>query len=408
MANDVKGQIGHKTQAAFHHCMVVHAYYPLGETRVEREAQVLVQAGYQVDVICLRDDGERPVETIDGINIYRLPVQRSKRKGAAIQLLEYLSFFLLVFFKLSVLHWRQRYNVVQVHNLPDFLIFAGLIPKLTGAKLILDLHDLMPEFYASRFETDLTSRPVRLIIWQEQLSCRFADHVITVSEHWRQTLIQRGVAADKCSVVMNVADDRIFHWSADHAKPAGANGRFRLIYHGSIVYRYGLDLAILAIDQVKNDIPNIELVILGKGNYVDTLNQMVQELHLEQQVVIHNELRPTEELPEIINTADLGIVPYRNDTFTSGLLPTKLMEYAALGLPTVAARTTAIERYFNHTMVALFEPDDVNSLAQCLRELYASPERLAALVQGSKIFNERYCWLKIGAEYRELVKSLGK
>ncbi len=387
------------------HCMVVHAYYPLGEPRVEREAQVLTRHGYDVDVICLRADGEPAAESVRGVTVYRLPVQRHKGRGLAVQLLEYLAFFVRAFAKLISLHGR-RYRVVQAHNLPDFLVFAALWPKLTGARVILDLHDLMPEFYASRFGSDLTSWPVRLVRWQERLSCRFADHVITVSEHWRQTLIKRGVPAHKCGVVMNVADERIFNVQADNTPRSPGQAQFRLIYHGTIVKRYGLDLAIQAVDRVRHEIPGIHLIILGRGDYVDALIQMTQGLNLNQHVTIVNDLRPSEELPGIIRTADLGVVPYRNDVFTDSLLPTKLMEYAALGLPAIAARTTAIEAYFSDTMAEFFEPGNVDDLAQCIRKLYKSPERLVELAQGSRKFNERYNWTKIGAEYVALVDRL--
>jgi len=296
---------------------------------------------------------------------------------------------------------------VQVHNLPDFLVFCTLTLKLAGVPVILDLHDLMPEFYACRFGQDENSFLSRLIRWQERLACRFADHVITVSEHWRQALIERGVPAHKCSVVMNVADEDIFHLPEGSQPHSSNDSEFRLFYHGTIVHRYGLDLAIQAIDQVRHDIPNVHLTILGVGYDVDNLVEMVQELDLSDYVTIDRGLRPAEELPEIIRTADVGVVPYRNDVFTAGLLPTKLMEYAALGLPAIAARTTAIEAYFGGTMVEFFEPGDIDDLARCIRMLYNSPERLAELAQGSKKFNERYSWAKIGAEYGALVERLG-
>jgi glycosyltransferase involved in cell wall biosynthesis len=406
MAYNQKEQTHRVASPAIRHCMVVHNYYPLDETRVKRQAEALVNRGYEVDVICLRHGDEPSIDNVAGVTIHRLPVRRNKKRGPLAQLFEYLSFLVLAFLKLTALHRRQRYSVVQVHNLPDFLVFVALIPKLTGSRVILDIHDLMPEFYASRFNTTLASWPVRLVCWQEWLACRFADHVITVSDHWRQTLIKRGVPAQKCSVVMNVADERIFHASADTGYHAPNHTQFRLIYHGTIVERYGLDLAIQAIDQVRQDIPHIHLTILGKGEYVDTLIQMTQELQLNQHVTIYNEIRPPEELPAIIRRADVGIVPYRNDPFTDQLLPTKLMEYAALGLPAIAARTTAIDAYFRNTMVELFEPGDINDLAQCIRTLYTSPERLAELAAGSRKFNERYNWTKIGAAYVALVEQL--
>ena len=387
--------------------MVVHAHYPVGETRVERQAQALVRHGHEVDVICLRDEGEAAVEERGSINIYRLPVKRHVGSGPTAHLFEYIAFFVLAFAKLVQLHRQRRYAVIQVHNLPDFLVFAGLVPKLTGARLFLDIHDLMPEFYSARFNVSLARWKVRLLIWQEQVSCRFADHVITVSEHWRQTLIKRGVPAHKCSVVMNVADDGIFHLSNGTRQRRDNPSQFRLLYHGTIVQRYGLDLAIQAIDQVRQDIPNIHLTILGMGDYVATLTRMVEELNLGGHVTIYNEVRPAQELPQIIRAADVGIVPYRNDKFTDELLPTKLMEYAAVGLPAIAARTTAIDSYFADTMVELFEPGNADDLARCIRRLYTSPERLEELAKGSIKFNQRYNWTKIGAEYVALVERMG-
>jgi glycosyltransferase involved in cell wall biosynthesis len=387
--------------------MVVHAYYPLAETRVEREAQALIRQGYEVDVICLRKTGELAVESAGGAMVYRLPVRRHKGSGLAVQLLEYLAFFTFVFVKLTVLYHKRRYRVVQVHNLPDFLIFAALWPKLAGARLILDLHDLMPEFYAARFGDDQMRWLTRLVRWQERLSCWFADHVITVSAHWRQALIKRGVPAYKCSVVMNVADNDIFNLHRDDSPRLPDRSKFQLIYHGMIVQRYGLDLAIRAVDRVRHEIPNIHLLILGKGEYVNALIRMTQELNLNQHVTIVNGLRPVEELPGIIRAADLGIVPYRNDVFTDGLLPTKLMEYAALGLPAIAARTTAIETYFSDTMVEFFKPGDVDDLARCIRSLWNSPERLAELARGSEKFNQRYNWSKLSSDYVALVERLG-
>ena len=205
---------------------------------------------------------------------------------------------------------------------------------------------------------------------------------------------------------MNVADDSIFHRPAEPPPLLHDPCGLRLIYHGSLARHYGLDLAIRAVDQVRADIPGIHLTLLGDGDYVAELRQLIDELRLENHVALINEVRPAEELPAIIAMADLGIAPYRNDTFTDGLLPTKLMEYAALGMAAVAARTTAIERTFGGTMVALFEPGDVDSLAACLRDLHAHPEQIAELRAGSALFNECYNWPTISAAYVAAVAGL--
>jgi glycosyltransferase involved in cell wall biosynthesis len=386
--------------------MVVHAYYPLAETRVERQAVALRTSGLEVDVICLRGSAQPALETINGVTIYRLPVRRHKVAGMAVQLLEYLMFFGFVFARLTKLYFQKHYAIVHIHNLPDFLVFAALIPKLAGAKIILDLHDLMPEFYAERFQQPMSSAPVRMIRWQEGLSCRFADHVITVTGLWRQALIERGQPPEKISVVMNVADDRIFHPKAAASPPNDHEGRLRLIYHGNMDRRYGLDLVLKAIDLVRETAPGIHLTLHGGGEYRKTLEAMVEELGLAEHVQFSRHFVPTEELPKLIQAAHVGIVPYRDGLFTGAILPTKLMEYAALGVPTIAARTPTISAYFDDTMLEFFPPGDVEELARCIQRLFNDRERLADLGRNIRRFYERYSWSEQSVNYLNLVERL--
>lgn len=381
--------------------MVVYSYYPLGETRVQREAEALVQAGMTVDVICPRGPGETSRDSHRGVEIYRVPM-RIWKSSLLRQLLGYLLFGVLAGLSLTRHHLRSAYRTIQVHNLPDFLVFSALVPKLMGVSIILDLHDLMPEFFEGRFggRGGAVGRAIR---WQEKMSCRFADHVIVVSDHWRETLRSRGVPYEKSSVVMNVADERIFR-PVEAGRPSGE--AFRLFYHGTVTYRYGLDLAIEAMALLRNDIPIVRLVIIGKGDLMDELPGLCQEFDVADIVELRNELVMAEDLPEIIARADLGIVPYRNDVFTDGLLPTKLMEYAAMELPCVAARTTAIERYFAGTMVAFFEAGSADSLAEVVRDLYRSPDRIERLKAGADEFNRRHNWSTVGAAYVDTVLGL--
>ena len=388
-----------------HHCMIVHAHYPLGEPRVEREAQVLINDGYEVDVLCLRKDSEAAFEVIDRVNIYRLPVKRDKSRGRVAQLLEYLIFFMLVFLRLLSLYPRRKYKTLQVHNLPDFLVFSTLIPKLAGARVILDLHDLMPEFFAGTYNQSMDSLPVRILKFQEWIACRFANHVITVTDLWRNTLIERGIPAHKVSVVMNVANSDIFNGeTSKHI--SNADHRFKLIYHGTLARHYGIDLILQAVSQLRETIPQLHLTIHGRGEYLQNLLDLAKQLNLNGQVTFSTNLLPMADLPAFISQADLGVVPYRRDVFTDGILPTKLMEYTALHVPVVAARTPAIETYFDEDMVQYFPAEDVNALCDAIIYLYNHRERLQQLSTKSNRFNEKYAWENIAREYLELVNRL--
>jgi glycosyltransferase involved in cell wall biosynthesis len=399
--------------------MIVHNRYPEKETRVERQALALRQAGSEVDVICLRGENDAAQETVNGVRIFRLPARHRKGANPVVQLFEYLHFFVLAFFQLNRLYREAPYGVVQVHNLPDFLAFVAVWVKWQGARVILDLHDLMPEFYAERMNQPLNSLPVRLIKLQERLSCNFADHVITVTELWRQTLIQRGQPAEKVSVVMNVADDKVFNRQAagsangdapnklDPLGSSATNAEFHLIYHGTMAYRYGLDLLLQAFARVCSSSSAVHLTLHGTGEYQPALVQLAKDLGLNGHVTFSTRSLSTSELPQLIKTAHMAVVPYRSGVFTDGILPTKMMEYAALGVPVIAARTPGIAAYFDETMVSFFTPGSVDELAACIQRLLHQRETLAQMANQLARFTEEHSWQQESRHYVQLVQRLG-
>ncbi len=381
--------------------MVVDNYYP--DIRVEREARALVRHGHTVDVICLRNEGEPSFERSAGIAVHRLPVRRRRGMGVGVQLLEYVAFLAWATAMVARLHLRHRYDVVQVHNVPDFLVFSAIVPKLTGTPILLDMHDLMPEFFASRFGGRMSSLPVRLVTWQARLSAAFADHLLTVTELWRGTLIERGQPPDRVDVVMNLPDEELFAprlpQVREHPEP------LTLVYHGTITHRYGIDVLLDAMARVCER-RRAHLILHGRGEYLATVEQRIAELGIGDAVELSTGLVPTGELPAIIGRADIGIVPNRRDVFTDGILPTKLMEYAALGIPAIVSRTSAVEAHFTDEMVRLVEPGDSDALADAILALADDPERRAELARNAQAFSAAHRWSDEAERYVAIVESL--
>jgi len=381
--------------------MIVHNHWP--DPRVEREARALVAAGIEVDVLCARDPYNSPDSQFPGIEVQRLPVWRRRGRGPALQMLEYLAFLALAMFHATRRHGRRHYRTVQVHTPPDFLVFSALLVKLAGVKVILDLHDLMPEFYASRFGRSLSSLPVRLIAWQEKLAASFADRVITVTDTWRRTLETRGVPADKLSVLMNLPDPAIYGPTA--AAPR-ADAPFTLVYHGTLTERYGLDVALRAMALARQELP-LRLIIHGHGDLADVLPGLAAELGIADDVEFSTRRLPSEELPALLRRAHAAVVPYRRDIFTDGILPTKLMEYVALGIPAIVSRTPVVEEYFDDSMVRFVPADDAEALAAAMVELGRDPARRAEIARNAAQFGERHAWPRTAAEYVAMVRELG-
>jgi glycosyltransferase involved in cell wall biosynthesis len=383
--------------------MVVDNTWP--DFRVERESRALLAAGWEVDVVCLAEPGEPRVERLEGLTIHRLPVRRRRGEGIRVQLMEYLSFLVRSAIAVFQLDRRRRYASVQVHNVPDFLVFAGLGPRLRGARLILDLHDLMPEFFASRIGGNLGHPLVRLVRLQERLSCAMADRVITVTDLWRDVLGSRGVPPRKLSVVMNLPDPGLIPRLAPDAERKEPAGPFTVLYHGTLTHRYGVDVALRAVADVRRD-RDVRFVIHGRGEALDDLRELATRLGLDDVVEFSTRFMPTGDLPALLAKAHVGVVTYRRDVFTDGILPTKLLEYAALGIPAVVGRTPAVERYFDEESVRIVDGEDVAAVAGAIRGLAEDGALRASLSRNARAVAARHTWPDEAARYVRLVEEL--
>jgi glycosyltransferase involved in cell wall biosynthesis len=318
-------------------------------------------------------------------------------------LIKYFSFFCSAFLKISFLHLKKRYDIVQVHNMPDFMVFVVLIPKMLGAKVILDLHDLMPELYMSKFGADDASLWIRFITRIERWSIAFAHKVITVHQQDLGLLVKRGNPEEKLSSLLNVPDPKIF---APKTSPRHrVDHNFRLIYHGTVSKRYGLDVALRAMVLARKEIPDLEFHIIGSGDDLQRIVGLANESRLDG-CVQFNKSVPIEQLPPLITQADVGIVPYLNDRFTRYVLPVKLLEYVVLGIPVIASRLETLEVYFDDKMLRYFQPGNEVELADHIVDLHCNPQKRERLVSNAGRFNETYNWQRQKILYFNLIDSM--
>ncbi|HEX9925081.1 MAG TPA: glycosyltransferase, partial [Anaerolineae bacterium] len=108
----------------------------------------------------------------------------------------------------------------------------------------------------------------------------------------------------------------------------------------------------------------------------------------------------------LIKTADLAVVPYRYDIFTDGILPTKLMEYAALEVPTIATTSTAIQSYFDEQMVHFVPADNVPCLSEAMVKVLSDEAYLKRLSKNIRRFNQSFSWPNEAVSYTRLVQAL--
>lgn len=374
------------------------------DPRVKREAEALVEAGHRVVFLACRQPGEPSRETIAGVEIIKTPTIKSKCTSFMEYMVDYILFFFMIFVHL-LLH-PLRYQIIHVNNMPDFLVFAACLPRLLGVPVIHDVHDLMPELYMEKFASGENHWVVRALKLQERWAGQFASSVITVEERLKDILSKRGIPREKIHVLMNLPDDRIF--AAREQLPSKPQEEpFVMVYHGTLARRLGLDIAIEAVSKVKVKIQRLELRIIGAGEERSRLIELRDQLGLQDIVKFSEGFVPVENIPAMIQDADVGIIPLRICSGTDIMLPTKLLEYVTMGIPCLVPKTGTISRYFDEEMVQFFEAENADSLAIAINELYQNHDRRTTLSHNSTArFGKVYTWSQHKKVYTNLVGSL--
>jgi glycosyltransferase involved in cell wall biosynthesis len=384
-------------------CAIAYTRY-LTDPRVRRECEALAERGDQVDVFCLRGEGQPPVERVSGVTVYRLPVSKCRSDSQLAYIVSYFYFTLVAAWYITRHFLKERYQVIHAHNMPDFIVFAAIVPKLMGAKVILDIHDLMPETFTAKFNNTLLRRVVEL---EEYVCTRFADHLITVHTPYKQILLKRGHLEDRITVLMNLPDENIFSVDKSRNAPQPSDGDgVMLVYHGAIVERYGVDLALLAFHKIVPQAQRLRFRIIGNGALAPRVKQLIEELRLGERVEFINKYVPVDQLPALISRAHMGVVPNRRNAATEFILSTKLLEYVRLGIPALVSRLPTVESYFDETMVSYFEAGNVDDLAEKMLSLYQSPAARKALAENAMAFNARYAWNSMKQDLYHLVDYL--
>jgi glycosyltransferase involved in cell wall biosynthesis len=380
--------------------MVVHSYCP-ADPRVRREAEALAERGHGVDVLCLRDEGQPLRETVRGVDYLRIPLRR-KRGGVLRYGFEYLGLLLLGMTATVFLHGVRRYRLVQAHNMPDFLVFCGVVPWLTGVPVLLDLHDPVPELYMSKFRLGEGAPLIRALRIVEGAAIRFADRVLVATGAFRNRLLERGRPAEKIRVLLNSPDPRLFHPRATEASDGDVP---IVLFHGTVTHRSGVDHAIRAAERVRAGGRELRLWILGDGDYLPEIRRLATESDRASWVEVRGFV-PLEEIPAVVLRADVGVIPNRPGDFNDLALPTRLFEYLSMERPVIVSRSPALLMMFAEEDLLFFEAGDEVDLARVLERALTDRGLRERCVRGGGAVARKHGWTGERQVYLDVVGSV--
>ncbi len=367
--------------------------------RVKRHAEALAARGDNVDVITLSSGHEGFQH---GVNVIGIPIQRYRGASRA----GYLGSYLRFFSRAARLGYRlgraNPYDVVITCTLPDAAVLSALPARRFGSRVVLDVHDTMPELYQDKFGGRRGALGARLLMSMERFCAAFADRVLAVHDLHRMRLEQAGISAAKITVVMNSPQPSIFKL-ASH--PPQSSERCVLVCHGTITRRLGIETAIKAVSLLLDRIAGVQLRVIGGGDYVEAARTLASSLNVSDRVRFEG-MAPIEELPRLLREATIGLVPNHASSATHLMLPVKLMEYAALGIPVIASRLRTVEHYFPDPAVRLVAPGDPNAMANAIEELFRAPVLRRRMVRDAQRIARELAWEHQEARFLATIDEL--
>jgi len=372
------------------------------DSRIQRQARALAERGDRVDCVCLNDDVTFPVGNGE-IALHRASADKP-RGGARAYLSGNARFLTGAARKVSALDREEPFDIVEIHNMPDALVFAAWRPKLRGTPLILNFHDTFPELFATLFDRSPRHPLVRAVRAEERISAALADGLVFVTPEARDLLASRGVGAERTEVVMNTPEERIFGERREPSAPSGG-GELRVVYHGGLAERFGVETLVCAVAMLRGRGVPVRLEVLGSDAEAARRLAAFAAEEAPEGVHVAPEPTPVEEVPARLEEADLGVVPTLEDDFTEMLLPVKLLEYVHMGLPVVASRLPVIERYFGDD-VLFAEPGDAASFAAAIEGIRRAPETALERARGASQRLAEIEWRRQRKGYLELVDDL--
>lgn len=383
--------------------MIVQNLYDI-DPRVRRKAECLVEDGFSVDVIALQppERTDNPY-VLNGVQVFGIPLK--KRRASLLRYLyEYAWFFIRACHKTNQLMRKNKYMVIDINTLPDFLVFAAWRSKRKGAKVILDLHESMPEFYQSKFKVSERHPVIRILRWQEKISMNFADSVLTIHEPMQTLFENRGLDPAKATIITNSADKRPFQPFIE-CNSIGSKPPFVFMYHGTLTSLYGLNSAISAFSEASQEMPGAQLWIIGDGPERESLNSQIDNLQIEDRVKLLGSV-PKDDIPQWLSKCDAGVLPTCKDLYTEISFSNKLPEYIIMQKPVLISRLKTIKYYFREESLLFFEAGDVKDLAQKMRMIYEDELLRNRLVREALKDYETIDWSIMRERYIKLIRVL--
>jgi colanic acid biosynthesis glycosyl transferase WcaI len=350
-----------------------------------------VYPGYHVSL--------RQREVMEGIPVTRVALYPSHNSSPGRRSANYLSFALTASTvgACSV----ARPDVVYAYHPPATIAFPAMaFDVLRGVPFVLDIQDLWPDTLAATGMVANRSL-MRAAGAFCKLAYRRAARIAVLSPGFKRALINRGVPPGKIEVIHNWSHETsTAHERRDAPilKEAGIDGRFTVVFAGTMGHAQALSSVLAAAGIVAQKAPGVQFVFVGGGVELDALEATAASMALRN--VRFLPVRPSADVAPLLAAADVLLVHLRDDPLFSITIPSKTQAYMAAGRPILmAVRGDAAALVQAAGAGVCVRPEDPDTLAAAVCELSAmSPAALTEIGARGRAYYQRHLSLAAGVD----------
>ena len=376
--------------------MILDAPFP-PDPRVENEAVSLVENGHEVFLFCLKYADEKASDIINGIQVRRYSSNTFEYKLSA---LAYTIPLYSVIMQKKIAKFIRETNIEALH-IHDMRI-AGAVYKVNvnfNLPVVLDLHDNIPE--VMKLYPHLQKFPGKHLIspkkWKqkEEEFIKKANKVIAVSPEFIETLAVRlPLEKDKLVLVPNTIRKTFFEdYKVNETIIKKYKSNFVILYLGDTHLRRGIQTAIAALVKLKDTIPEIKLVIVGKNTTDIILRKQVKDLQLEQFVDFEG-WQNVSLFQSYILASEICISPLHRNLQHDVAYANKIFQYMSLAKPLLVSDAIAQKKLVEKVACGLVHKErDSKDFSNKVLALYKNkPLRIALGESGKKFVQNEFSW----------------
>lgn len=377
-----------------------------GGTRAYNYAKCLAQRDYNVTVITAHPHLHSPVpkeykrkttvrEKVDNINIIRVWVPSLLHTSAKKRIILHLSFIL--------------FSLIPLFSLKPDVIFASepnlfsIIPayiysKLRGGKVVRVVDDLWPEIIYERGY--VKSRILKKILNSlANFSYTYPRFILPLTQEAKEYIENAyHINPHKIIVLEHGVDTSIYHYQEKESS------NFCLMYSGVLVESYDFDIIIEAAKRLQKK--DIKFVIRGKGHLLSYLEEKKIKYNLDN-LSFDTNIVPFDQLSGVLSKADVLIIPMKNEQTLNMSLPTKILEYQALGRPIICCSNGSPGKYVERTKSGIrVDYGDLSAFVEAILKLKNDPVLRKNLGYNGRIYvEENLTFEKIGKRLSDIVEQ---